>query len=137
MWRVLMPVTVYNSTDVLFALAPILRTANTTVAGVTIDRTDTNGSVEFAVIAGAVADGTSTFTIQESDDNSSWANAAAGDIQGAPLVIATADANTVKELGYAGRKRYVRASVTSTGFTTGGLFGAVAVMTGGRKPNVR
>lgn len=132
-----MPVTVYNSTDVMRALVALLRTANATVNGDTIDRSDTNASVEFAVISGTVTDGTWTFTIQDSDDGSAWANTAAGNIQGAPMVYSPGNNDIVKELGYAGSKRYVRLSVTSTGAATGALLGAVAVVTGGRKPNVR
>jgi hypothetical protein len=132
-----MAVTTYNLTDAVVALTQATRSANTTVNGTTVDRADTNGSVMFAVQAGTLTDGTVTVTIQESDDGSSWANAAAGDIQGAPCVFSASDDDVVKELGYNGRKRYVRVTATTAGATTGGIFGAIAVISGGRKPNVR
>lgn len=133
-----MPVTNYNTSDAVMALPIATRTANTTVNGTTVDRTDTNATVMFAVNAGTITDGSVAITIQESDDNSTWANAASTDIQGGPtLTFATAQSNTVAELGYTGRKRYVRITHIQTGATSGGAMGAVAVLAGGRKPNWR
>lgn len=132
-----MPVTLFNNSDAVMALPQLSRTANTTVNGTTVDRGDTNSNVMFIVQSGLIQDGVTTVTIQESDDNSSWANAAASDIQGAPCVFAITDDDTVKELGYSGRKRYVRVTATLAGGATGALLGATAVLYGGRKPNVR
>jgi len=86
------------------ALAVATRT-NGTVNGITVDRLqggagDYRGGVLFTVHTGTVTDGSVAITVQDSDDNSTWAAAAAGDVQGA---------------------------------TTGGSFGATAVLFQGRR----
>lgn len=127
---------IYSLAKGVRAMTSAARSANTTVAGDTIDRTDNAAGVMFVILTGTLTDGTHTFTVQDSDDGSSWGNAAAGDILGTAATTA-ADDDSIKELGYRGNKRYVRLSVTTAGATTGGVFGAIAVTTGGRKPVLR
>ncbi|MEZ5101171.1 MAG: hypothetical protein R3C15_15495 [Thermoleophilia bacterium] len=73
---------------------------------------------------GTITDGTHTPKLQESDDNSAWSDVAAADLQGAFAALAS---TTQQEVGYIGRKRYVRVVVTVAGATTGGVYGATIV----------
>lgn len=123
--------------DVLARLSlPLALRANVTANGTSVDKADPAGghdgftSALIVVIAGTITDGTHTVTVQDSDDGTSFAAAAAGDVRGGPVALTSANSNTIAELGYDGPKRYVRASVTGTGATTGGTVGAVVVLGG-------
>jgi hypothetical protein len=75
---------------------------------------------------GTVTDGTWTATIEESDDNSSFATAT--DISGAFVARTSANDETVEEVSYTGSKRYIRVVVTETvASTTGAIFNALIV----------
>jgi hypothetical protein len=107
-----------------------LRT-NGTVNGSGVDMAGTGNffrSAMLLVIAGTVTDGTHTVTLQESDDNSTFAAVGAADLQGSLTAVTTANANTVQRLSYTGSKRYLRASVTTSGATTGGTTTAVVLL---------
>lgn len=84
-----------------------------------------------AVISvGAWTDGTHTFDIQDSDDNSTFASVAAGLLIGAkPVVSSAPTASKIYKVGYIGAKRYLRVAVTVAGATTGAVYGAL-IMTG-------
>lgn len=71
---------------------------------------------------GTVTDGTHTPKLQESNDNSTWNDVAAGD-QSGTLVALTA--SSVQRVGYIGAKRYLRAVLTVSGATTGALSSAL------------
>lgn len=73
---------------------------------------------------GAITDGTHTPKLQESDDNSTFTDVAAADLDGS---FAAMTANTIQRVGYVGAKRYIRVYVTSSG-TTGAVYGAVIVL---------
>lgn len=130
----------YNTTLVLNALVPAVRSANTAVNGITIDRvqsTNRFGAVGFAFTTGTLTDGSIAVKLQESDDDSSWADVAAGDLEGAiGTVAATAD-NTQLEMAYKGVKRYVRIVATTSGATSGGATSAVAILGSPRRIPVR
>lgn len=127
--------TLYNDVIARPALTIALRT-NGTVNGTTVDKADLSGGADgftsalLVVLAGTITDGTHTVIVQDSDDGSAWGAAAASDVQGPPVALTSANSNTVAELGYTGPKRYLRASVTTAGATTGGTLGAVAVLGG-------
>lgn len=70
---------------------------------------------------GAITDGTHTPKLQESDDNSTFTDVAAADLDGS---FAAMTANTIQRVGYVGAKRYIRVYVTSSG-TTGAVYVAV------------
>lgn len=128
----------YNSALSKLALTNAARATATTVNGTTVDKhvgSQAFRSVLFVIVTGTITDGTHTFAVQDSDDGSAWAAAAADCVQGS-VVLAAADDDTVKELGYTGPKRYVRLTVTTAAPTTGGVFGAAAVLTGGRRTPV-
>lgn len=126
----------YKITKSVPALAVATRT-NGTVNGLTVDRyqggtNDYRGGVLFTIHTGTITDGSVAVAVQDSDDGSAWANAAAADVQGA-VTIATTNDDTVLEVGYGGLKRFCRLTAVTTGATTGGSFGATAVMFQGRR----
>jgi photosystem II stability/assembly factor-like uncharacterized protein len=128
----------YNS--VLSRIAvPVANRTNGTVNGTTIDRTDPTGGADnttvamFVVASGTVTDGSHAVTVQESDDGSSWAAVPSEYLQGSLPTIVSTDDDKVFEVGYVGTKRYIRAVVTTTGATSGGTFGAVVLLSGGRR----
>jgi hypothetical protein len=126
--------TMQDDTSARPSIAPLLRSANATVNGTGVDLQGTGNFFRTAmllVIAGAITDGTHTFKLQESDDNTSFTDVAAGDLQGTLTAVTTANANTVQRQSYTGSKRYLRASVTTAGATTGGTFGAVILLAQG------
>ncbi len=105
-------------------------TSNTATNGVIID-TKGYDSLEFVIKSGTLTDGTYTPSLTEGDasDLSDGSAVAAGDLLGtvAGATFAAADDNKAKKLGYRGNKRYVRLVITTTGVTSGGTIGAVAV----------
>jgi hypothetical protein len=119
----------YNSARAKLTLTVALRT-NGTVNGSSVDlneNKDASRSAMLVVHTGTITDGSHAIVLQESDDNSSWATVAAADLQGTAPTIASTDDDAIFELGYKGSKRYLRASVTTSGATTGGTFGATIV----------
>lgn len=95
-------------------------TTNTTTAGIEIDTKGYN-SVTFVVKTGARTDGTVTPLIQESNTSGSYSGSVSDDdLIGLESESALAVAHTNSTpLGYKGNKRYVRASLVSTGVTSG------------------
>ena len=78
---------------------------------------------EFAVIqAGTITDGSYAVKIQESTDNSTWT-----DISGATASLTTTNNSTSTLIAFYRTKRYLRAVVTSTGVTSGGLFAVLGL----------
>lgn len=121
----------YNNLLVKRALSPALRT--TSVNGVTIDRAEDNNFFQdllFAITTGAITDGTHTVTIEDSDDASSWATTTS--LQGSPPAIGSSNDDVQYAIGYTGTKRYARVVVTAAGTTTGGIVGAVAILSNPR-----
>lgn len=123
-----------DDTSARLSITPAARTANATVNGTGVDLAGTGNFFRTAmllVVAGAVTDGTHTFVLQESDDNASFAAVGSADLQGSLTAVTTANANSVQRQSYTGSKRYLRASVTTAGATTGGTFGAVLLLAQG------
>lgn len=82
----------------------------------------------FIAHIGTVTDGTFAFDPEESDDNSTWSNIAAGDMSGSFTNATSSADDTVQEVGYLGSKRYIRCNVTVTGSpSTGGAIGVTVV----------
>ena len=116
----------------------LLRNANAVVNGAGADLAGFNGaSVQFTV--GAWTDGSLACKIQDSPDNSVWTDVVAsqtiGGAAGANLQTIAA-ANTVKEIGYMGSKRYLRGVITQSGATTGATYGSNLQLGYGTKPPV-
>lgn len=86
------------------------------------------GSALFSINTGAIVSaGDFGVKLQESDTTTSgdFGDVAAGDMLGE--IDATLEASTTYDIGYTGRKRYVRLAVTKAGGTSIAL-GAVAVL---------
>lgn len=119
-----------NDVVVSTTLSPNIVTATT--AGTTVDLAGFQKALFIAVI-GSITDGTYAFDPEESDDDSTWTNIAAGDLSGTFANATSAADDRIKEVGYLGSKRYIRCNVTVTGSpSTGGPIGIVVVKAGAR-----
>ncbi|MFD9515943.1 hypothetical protein [Streptomyces sp. NPDC059979] len=132
---------IYSNVLVKASLKPALRAA--TANGTGVDRADGSNASMFqdALIVlntGTVTDGTHTITIEDSDDNSSFATVAAGYLEGdTPPALITSNDETVYETRYTGGKRYLRVVTTVTGSpSTGGLYSAEVVLSNPRRAAV-
>ena len=104
------------------SLAPSATTATRNGTGVDLQEYE-SACLELSV--GAWTDGTHTPKLQESSDNSTWTDVAAGDQLGTFTAIAgTGQQNAEQIVGYIGSKRYIRPVVTVSGATTGVVLGA-------------
>lgn len=124
----------HNNVKIAKARSSAAITTNTTSAGDIIDTHDYQ-SLEFAILSATITDGTFTPLIEVGNDSglsdavtvSSDSNAILGTVALATFVAA--DDNTVKKIGV--RKdgyRYARLSLVSTGVTSGGTLGAIAIL---------
>lgn len=136
---------VYDAVVGVKCLTSVART-NGTVSGDTVDKVRTRvsdsavnifQSVNFVILTATLTDGVHTITVEDSDDNSVWGAAAAADTSAASVVTASTNDDTQFELGYHGAKRYCRLKVVTTGATTGGILGAVAVLGQAKKTPTR
>lgn len=132
---------IYSGVLVKASLKPVLRTA--TANGTAVDRADGVNQSMFqdalvVINSGTVTDGTHTITIEDSDDNSSFATVAAGFLEGdTPPALITTNDETVYETRYTGGKRYLRVVTTVSGSpSTGGLYTAEVVLSNPRRAAV-
>jgi hypothetical protein len=107
------------------SLKPAARTA--TATGSMVDLSGYESALVL-VDAGTWTDGTHTPSLEDSDDDSTYAAVAAGDLVGSFTVIngATLD-DVIYKVGYVGKKRYLKAKVTVSGATTGAILGMLVV----------
>lgn len=112
--------------NVTNALNTAAITSNTTTNGATVDLKGYQ-AVMFVIKSGTLTDGAYAINVQESDDGSTYTDAAAADLVGTEPSFAATEDNTAKKIGYIGEKRYARIQVVSTSVTSGGTIGAVAV----------
>lgn len=128
---------IYNSVLVKASLKPVARTA--TANGTAVDRVDGSNASMFqdalvVINSGTVTDGTHTITIEDSDDNSTWATVTSSGYEGdAPPALTSANDEAVYETRYVGGKRYLRVVTTVSGATTGGLYAAEVVLADPRR----
>jgi hypothetical protein len=100
---------------------------NTTTVGPSIDTTGFE-SVTLFVELGARTDGTFLPVVQGSDDNSTFADVTDGFLIGTEAEASLNTANTIKSIGYVGKRRYVRLSMVSSGVTSGATVSATAIL---------
>ncbi len=95
-------------------------TSNTTVNGTVSDFIDGcfRGDAFALIVAGTLTDGSYAIKLQEGDASNGSDMA---DITGATASLAATDDDTIKYIAFKRTKRYVRAVITSTGVTSGGL----------------
>lgn len=99
-----------NNIAPAITIAPGAYTANTTGTGVDLAGFDAAAVV---ITVGAVTSGAFSFEVQESDSSGSGYTAVAdADLDGTEPASITA--TTVTEVGYLGRKRYLRVVATDT-----------------------
>ncbi|MFD9306132.1 hypothetical protein ACFWCB_26345 [Streptomyces sp. NPDC060048] len=129
---------IYSNVLVKASLKPAARTA--TANGTGVDRADGSNASMYqdalvVLSSGTVTDGTHTITIEDSDDNSSFATVAAAYLEGdTPPALITSNDETVYETRYIGGKRYLRVVTTVTGSpATGGLYAADVVLSNPRR----
>jgi hypothetical protein len=107
------------------SLAPAARTASANGTGV--DLLGFNSAMVL-IDLGAWTDGSHTFEVQESDDDSTYAAVADADLIGTePVMDAVDEDNTIHKVGYIGNARYIRVATTVSGTTTGAVYGASIV----------
>lgn len=107
--------------------------SNTTTQGAIIDTADFDLGVYFAMLCTAFTDGSYALKLEEGDDP---ALADAADVDSSKLVYgtlptltaATAEGAFLSREGVHSTKRYLRASIVSTGVTTGADLAVLAVM---------
>lgn len=76
----------------------------------------------------AITDGTHAVTVEESDlSGSGYAAVESWRVSGSLPSLSSSDDNVVAAIGVRPSKRYVRAVLTTSGATTGGVIGAVAI----------
>jgi hypothetical protein len=110
------------------SLAPASRTA--TVNGTGIDLANADGAT--AIMQAGAAGGTTpsfTFKVQESDDDSTYADVAAADLVGSQPAAVTAAQAPVR-VGYIGKKRYLRWAITAVSGTSPTLLCSAGVLLG-------
>lgn len=128
----------YDDVAVRTALLPAVRSANGTVSGPAVDMAGNRNYFRVAmlvVVAGEVTDGTHTVRLEHSDDGSTgWVQVPAEQREGSFPAITSANDNSVHKIGYSGSKRYVRASVVTSGAPgtpVGGIISAVLLLSQG------
>ncbi len=120
----------HNNVFGVVALVNSEITSDTTTLGAIIDTAAFEG-LEFLLQSGTITDGTYAISLQDGEE-SNLSDAAAVDSE---LVLGSEDAafvaaddDTVKRIGYIGKKRFVRLSIVSASTTTGGEFSSVALL---------
>jgi hypothetical protein len=124
----------YSNQLTMRSISPALRT-NGAVNGTGVDRAGVapNAGRMFQaavvlIVSGTITDGTHTVEVQDSDDGVTFAPVADAYLQGVEPVIAAADDDKVWEIGYLGRRQFLRTVVTAAGTTTGGIVGTYIVL---------
>lgn len=108
----------------------VLKNPSATIATFTGTGVDLSGFESAACLfqVGAWTDGTHTPKLQDSPDNSTWADVTAGNLIGSFTAVSGAgQQNAIQEVGYIGSQRWLRLVVTVAGATTGAVYGAAVV----------
>lgn len=118
--------------DVVVSTTLLPNIVTSTTSGTTVDLAGFTKAM-FVAHIGTVTDGTYAFDPEESDDDSTWTNVAAGDLSGTFADATSSADDRIQEVGYMGSKRYVRCNVTVTGSpSTGGPIGISVIKAGAR-----
>ena len=105
---------------------------STTTAGSSIDTKGFESLTLFFEL-GARTDGTFLPLVQDSDDNSTFADVVDTFLIGTEAEASLSTANTIKSIGYVGKKRYVKASIVSSAVTSGATASATAILANAAK----
>ena len=117
---------------VLMGLVPVAIGSNTTTAGTIVDTKDYDLGVYFVPFITAWTDGTFTLKIEDGDDSALSDAAVLASTQlvyGTLPALGAADVvgESLAKEGVHSTKRYVRASIVSTGVTSGATVGIIVV----------
>lgn len=129
-----MRTSLYHKSKHVIGMAATSITTNTTTpaSSADVDLAQSSGSdwrsCLYLVTGGTITDGTYTLSINDSDDDITYAAAAADAVSG-PSSTITATGGTA-EIEYVGNKRYCRLVITSTSVTSGGSISARALLYG-------
>jgi hypothetical protein len=126
--------TLYSQALPIKALASATVQTGTT-NGIAIDTQVFNNNfrdVLFVIHSGTLTDGTYAVTVEESDSSGSgYAAVESWRVLGSLPTFAATDDNVWNSFGVRPTKRYVRAVITATSATTGGVLAATAILGGG------
>jgi hypothetical protein len=133
-----MRTSIYRKSKSVLALTSATRNnTGSPFAGTTVDRFQAGvteyRSMLFVLSTATMTDGSHVVTVQDSDDGTTWATPASGEVQGTGPTLTSTDGSKIFEVGYSGAKRYARLQVTVTGATTGGVYSAICVLYGTRR----
>ena len=132
---------IYNELLPLVALDLQEIVSNTTTPGNIIDTLNADKGVIIGLQSGVLTDGVFVPLFEESDDSAFATSNEIADINIVPVKIGTTwyktgqevasqfiltDDNVIRNFGFIGTKRYIRASVVSTGVTSGGFFSGIS-----------
>lgn len=123
----------HNNIHTKRALSPVSVADTTAQVCQIIDRADYD-SLEYVIVTGSIADADATFTVllEESDDSGmSGATAVAdADLLGTEVLAAFQfdDDNETRKLGYIGKKRYTRMTITPVANASAALLCVVAIL---------
>ncbi|MGZ5000628.1 MAG: hypothetical protein ACXV7F_10025 [Methylomonas sp.] len=123
----------HNNIDVKRVISPVSEAGTTALVGQIIDRQGYD-SLEYVIATGSIADADATFTVLlEEGDSATLTDAAAvadADLLGTELLagFTFADDDKTRKLGYIGKKRYTRLTITPVANASAALISAVAIL---------
>lgn len=123
----------HNNIHPLRCISPVSEAGTTALVGQIIDKQGYK-SLEYVIATGSIADADATFTVllEESDDSGmSGATAVAdADLLGTELLAGFQfdDDNETRKLGYIGKKRYTRLTITPVANASAALICAMAIL---------
>lgn len=122
-----------NNIHTVAAIVPVVLTDNTAVVSAIIDRAGYE-SLTFAFVLGTLADADATFavTVEEGDTSNlaDTAAPAATDLIGSTTLanFTFADDGETRKLGYKGKRRYVRVTLTPSANAGNAPVSAIAIL---------
>jgi hypothetical protein len=114
-------------------------TSNTTTTSSSVDLANHDSGYLVFAYSSSYVDGTFTFSLQDSPDNSVWTDVPADKViepDGTVTVTALGAAGEVKRLGAFSTNRYVRLKVVSTGVTGGANIEAAMIKKAEERPEL-
>ena len=108
------------------SIDPQTISSNTTTNGTGVDVRDYDGVMVVFESNDAVADGAYVLGVEEADDDSTYTDVASADLIGT-VANFSSSSEGIRAVGYIGIKRYVRATIVSTGTSSGGIMGGHVV----------
>lgn len=129
----------HDALKIARALDPVVVTDNTAQVSQIIDMNGYN-SAEFIILTGTLADADATFTaLLEEGDNSALSDntaVAAADRLGALPSFTFADDNKTFKVGYIGKRRYIRLTITPANNTGNAPLAMACILGGANKQPV-